>query len=141
MNSEIVKWHYIGALWAGPDDGSVGSSRCVINARGRRRWPFGRSGPCTPLVHMQGASVVAPEDGGDALPAFEDPAADGPIVAVAGRTQARKEDPVEHWDRRPLAVGIGPRYRLATSGIEHFDVKVAPLDLVDYSATQFATGI
>ena len=45
-----------------------------------------RFGPCRP-AHMRDASVVAPEDGGNALP-FEDPAKGGPIVAAAGRTQA-----------------------------------------------------
>ena len=37
---------------------------------------------------MRGASVVAPEDGGDASLPFEDPAEGGPAVAAAGRTQA-----------------------------------------------------
>ena len=31
---QIVKWHYIGALWAGPDDDPSGSSRRVIDAQG-----------------------------------------------------------------------------------------------------------
>ena len=44
---------------------------------------------------MRGASVVAPEDGGYALPAFEDPAEDGPTFAVAGRTQAGADHPHE----------------------------------------------
>ena len=40
------------------------------------------------LRTCRGASVVAPEDGGDALLPFKDPAEGGPTVAVAGCTQA-----------------------------------------------------
>ena len=57
--------------------------RCRV----RCRWPFGGFGPCR-LAHMRGASVVAPEGGGDALLLFQDPAESDPPFAVAGRTQA-----------------------------------------------------
>ena len=50
----IVKWHYIGARLAGPDDGPAGPSRCVTDARGV---VDGRSGALrASLPHMRGAS-------------------------------------------------------------------------------------
>ena len=49
----IVKWHYIGALWAGPDDGHSDSYRGLVDGL------LGRFGPGR-LARMQGASVVAP---------------------------------------------------------------------------------
>ena len=51
--SGIVKWHYIDALWAGPDDGHSDSYRGLVDGL------LGRFGPGR-LAHMQGASVVAP---------------------------------------------------------------------------------
>ena len=78
---EIVKRHYNRLLWAGLDDGLPVSSRCVIAARRVADGLLGRFGQGR-ITHMRGASVVAPEGGGDALPAFEDPAEGGPTVAV-----------------------------------------------------------
>ena len=40
------------------------------------------------LAHMQSGSVVVPEGGGDARPAFEGPAEGGPTDVVAGLAQA-----------------------------------------------------
>ena len=58
---------------------------------------------------MRGASIVAPEDGGDALSAFEDPAEGGPTVAVAGRTQAGAGHPHEPvGDDGDGQVALGP---------------------------------
>ena len=74
-------------LWVGSDDGLSGPSGCVIDPQGVVDGRLRRFGPCR-LAHVRGASVGAPEDGGDALPAFEGPAEGGPTVAVTGRTQA-----------------------------------------------------
>ena len=64
-----------------------------------------RFGPCRP-AHMRGASVVAPEDGGDTLPAFEDPAEGGPTVAVAGEAGAgHPHEPVGDDGNERTALG------------------------------------
>ena len=106
--SGTVKWHYIGALWVGPDDGPAGPSGCVIDARCVVDGRLGRFGSCRP-TYVLGASVVASEDGGDALPAFEDPAEGGPTVAVAGRTQAGADHPHEPvGDDGDGQVALGP---------------------------------
>ena len=68
------------------DDGLSGPSGCVIDPQGVVDGRLGRFGSCR-LAHVRGASVFAPEDGGDALLPFEDPAEGGPTVAVAGRAQ------------------------------------------------------
>ena len=91
----IVKWHCIGVLWADPDDGPASPSGCVIDARCVVDGRSGRFGPCR-LAHMRGASVVAPEGGGDALP-YEDPADGDPIVTVTAACRRVRITRTSRW--------------------------------------------
>ena len=59
----------------------------MIDAQGVVDGHLGRFGTCR-LAYIQDASVVASEGGGDALPAFQGSAEDGPTGMVTGPTQA-----------------------------------------------------